>query len=110
MVALNSWRHGSGIDDGLSHVVSITNHVSLVVGVVMAGHLREVIDRRSMLSVFPQVLELIVLACKFVSCNELGRGGRIKVRTEMVFHFNRHFAYFLHLFSHQFHRSDSLNS
>lgn len=62
MIALNGWRQGSSIDDGLSHVVSITNHVRLVVRVVMTRDLREVIDRRSMLSVFPQVFELIVLA------------------------------------------------
>lgn len=77
VIAANSWRHGSRIDDGLGHIVSITNHVSLVVRVVMARHLREVIDRRSMLSVFPQVLELIVLASEFIGCNELGRCGRI---------------------------------
>ena len=77
MIALNSWRQGSCIDDGLGHVVSITNHVSLVVRVVMTRDLREVIDRCSMLSVFPQVFELIVLAWKFISCNELSRCGRI---------------------------------
>ncbi len=60
----------TGIDYRLGHVMSISNHVCLVVCVKVTRHICHIIDkRRSMISIFPETLKLLILLSHLVGSN-----------------------------------------
>ena len=66
------WGLRARIYDCFGHIVSISDHVRLVVRVEMPGHFSQIIDRgRSMFLILPQVPELSILRCEFIGSDQL---------------------------------------